>query len=85
MSALMATEKRLRVSFDAKTETIRRAIYIAAAMKGMSHNDILNELIEEHFAEYIRLAAKAIDDEGGDDDAMNGTKSVEPAPKRPKK
>jgi hypothetical protein len=63
MPSVMAKEKRLRVSFDAKNEIIRRAVYIAAAMKGKSHNDVLNDLIEEHLANFIELAKKAIDEE----------------------
>lgn len=59
----MATEKRLRVSFDADTEEVRRAVYIAAAMKGVSHNKVLNDLIREHLPEYIALAKQAIQDD----------------------
>ncbi len=59
----MATEKRLRVSFDAKDEVVRRAIYIAAAMKGVSHNDIINELVEEHLKGAMTLARQAIADD----------------------
>ena len=61
MSAAMATEKRLRVSFDAETEVIRRAIYVAAAMQGKSHNEVLNDLVKEHLAQYLTLAKKAIE------------------------
>ena len=60
---LMATDKRLRLSFDADDEVIRRAVYIAAAMKGESHNAILNELIRTHLAEYMALAKKAVERE----------------------
>jgi hypothetical protein len=60
MSSGMATEKRLRLSFDADDEAIRRAVYIAAAMQGRTHNEILNDLIREHLAEYVALARKAI-------------------------
>ena len=63
MTAGMATEKRLRVSFDADDETVRRAIYIAAAMRGKSHNEVMNELVREHLAEYLELARKAIAEE----------------------
>lgn len=56
----MATEKRLRVSFDAEDEVIRRAIYIAAAMRGVSHNEVLNALVRDSLAEYVELAKQAI-------------------------
>lgn len=60
MPVAMATDKRLRVSFDAESESLRRAVHIAAAMQGRSHNDILNELIKTHLAEYVTLAERAI-------------------------
>jgi hypothetical protein len=63
MTAAMATEKRLRLSFDAKSEVLRRAVYIAAAMQGKSHNDVLNEIIEVHLAKYISLAERALAEE----------------------
>lgn len=66
MSALMAEPaKRLRVSFDADDEVMRRAIYIAAAMKGVSHNELINTLIRLHLPDAVALAKKAV--EGGDD------------------
>lgn len=59
MLAVMS-EKRLRISFDADDEIIRRALYIAAAMQGKSHNEVLNALLREHLSQYIALARKAI-------------------------
>lgn len=56
----MATEKRLRVSFDAESDVIRRAVYIAAAMQGKSHNEVLNELVKNQLGEYLELARKAL-------------------------
>lgn len=57
----MATEKRLRVSFDADDEVVRRAIYIAAAMQGESHNKVLNDLVRTHLPDAMDLARKAIE------------------------
>ncbi len=62
MSACMATDKRLRVSFDARSEAFRRAVHTAASLQGVSHNDILNDLIEKHLGKYISLAQKEIDE-----------------------
>lgn len=56
----MATEKRLRVSFDAENDVVRRAIYIAAAMQDKSHNEVLNDIVKAHLGEYLELARKAI-------------------------
>lgn len=55
------TEKRLRVSFDATDEVLRRAIYIAAAMQGRSHNDVINGILRDGLGEYLGLARKALD------------------------
>jgi hypothetical protein len=60
MTADMATEKRLRVSFDAESEEVRRAIRIAAAMTGQDADDILNGLVKTHLAKYVELARQAI-------------------------
>lgn len=60
-AAMAEKDKRLRVSFDADDEAIRRAIYIAAAMRGKSHNEILNEIVRESLAEYLTLARRAIE------------------------
>lgn len=68
----MATEKRLRVSFDAEDEALRRAVYIAAAMRGVTHNKVLNDLIREHLPEYVELAKRAV-------------KGDEPVPRRKKR
>lgn len=57
--------KRLRVSFDADDEVVRRAIYIAAAMNNQTHNEVLNGLVREHLAEFMALAKKAIEREDG--------------------
>lgn len=54
---------RLRVSFDADSEAVRRAIYIAAAMKGMTHNEVLCWLIRTGLSEYLDLAVRAIAEE----------------------
>lgn len=59
----LATEKRLRVSFDAEEESLRRAVHIKAAMSGKTHNDVLNELIREHLAAEVEMAKQAIADE----------------------
>lgn len=75
MSVGMATEKRLRVSFDAESDVVRRAIYIAAAMRDKSHNDILNELVKTHLAEYLALARRAVER----DDPPPRRRSAKPA------
>jgi hypothetical protein len=61
MTATMA-DKRLRLSFDARTEVNRRAVHVAASLQGVSHNDILNDLIERHLGKYIALAQKELED-----------------------
>ncbi len=61
MTAVMATDKRLRMSFDARSEVNRRAVHVAASLQGVSHNDILNDLIERYLGKYIELARKEID------------------------
>ena len=60
-----------RVSFDADDEVVRRAIYIAAAMTGKSHNDVLNDIVRQCLGEYMALAKRAIERD-------------EPAPRRKK-
>lgn len=63
MPLAMATEKRLRVSFDAESEVVRRAIYIAAAAKGKTHNELLNELIKDNLGQYMEFAKKEIEED----------------------
>lgn len=63
MTGLMATNKRLRLSFDASSEVVRRAVYVAAAMQGKTHSDVLNELIETHLARYLEMARQEIADD----------------------
>lgn len=58
-----AEKNRLRVSFDADSEAIRRAIYIAAAMKGLTHNEVVCNLVRTGLAEYVALAERAIAEE----------------------
>lgn len=53
-------DKRLRLSFDARSEVLRRAVYIAAAMTDRTHSDVLSDLIEAHLAKYVVLAERAI-------------------------
>lgn len=61
MTDCMATEKRLRVSFDAEDEVLRRAIYISAALQGKSHNEVINEILRANLGESLALAKKAIE------------------------
>lgn len=72
----MATEKRLRVSFDAESEVVRRAIYIAAALEGKTHNEILNTLVKAHLSDAVKLAEKAI--AKGDPPPRTPRKSADP-------
>ena len=66
MPVAMATDKRLRVSFDADSEAIRRAIHVAASLQGRSHNEVLNDLVKEHLAKYVTLAEAEIREEEGE-------------------
>jgi hypothetical protein len=66
MSAVMATEQRFRVSFDAESEEIRRAVHVAASLRGISHSDVLNELIKTHLAKYVEMAKQELaEDDAG--------------------
>ena len=57
--------KRPRITFDPDSDVERRAVYIAAAMLDMSHNELLNKMVREHLAEYCVMAKKAIAAEAG--------------------
>ncbi len=52
-----------RLSFDADSEPTRRAVYLAAASRGVSHGELLNDLVRQYLGEYLVLARKAIEDE----------------------
>ena len=68
MSSCMATDKRLRLSFDADEEATRRAVYIAAGAKGKTHSEILCGLIKTHLAPYVQLAKKELAREQGEEE-----------------
>lgn len=72
MSAVMA--ERIRLIVDTE-ERFRRAVRIAAARRGISPSDVMNELIETHLADDVAEAQKAIAAE----------EAEQPAPKKPKK
>ena len=72
MQPLMA--ERIRLIVDTE-ERLRRAVRIAAARRGVSPSDIMNELIETHLPNDVAEAVKALAAENDDS----------PAPKPKKK
>jgi hypothetical protein len=52
-------EKRIRLHVDTE-ESLRRAVYIRAGIRGIEASEVINELIREHLAAEVSMAEKAI-------------------------
>lgn len=67
MQAVMA--ERIRLIVDTE-EQLRRAVRIAAARRGISPSDIINELVRKHLAADVAEAQKALAAEAGEDSGI---------------